>query len=167
MNWKRNPDLLIINPSNMTKQEVWDRLISVYPPHEALRALEEMYPGTKIKQNGGNVEDFEHNNNPSFKRALKLFRKFHGRDPDEITEVDMGELGPAGEDDIFLVALGETPIETYISDNVVEGSSKGHFLYYHPYESPLGEKPIKAVTSDGKRIVTLDGDYQVTDFIRG
>lgn len=166
MNWRRNPDLLIINPSVMSRDEVWERLISVYPPHEALEAFKEMYPGTKIKQNG-DVESFGHGDNPDFKRALKLFRKFHGRDPDEITEVDMGELGPAGDGDVFLVALGETPIETYIADNVVEGSSKGHFLYYHPYESPIGQKPIKAVTSDGKRIVTLDGDYKVTDFIRG
>jgi hypothetical protein len=125
-----------------------------------------MYPDTvfTIKRNKGDYEEFPLASDPQFKKALKKFREFHGKDPDEIVAVDIPQMGESEEPQFFVV-LGEAVSESYLTANAVPGSSKGEAIYVHPYESPEGELPLKAVSADGKLIITVPGKHIVRDWI--
>ena len=161
---KRNPELLIINPGNTQKAKaaVWRKLRKHYPPEVAVDSYCKIYPGAvkKIKRNRGGKVD---KTSPGYKQAAKLFKKFHGREPDEVFEIDLPQLGDH-EEDLFFVVLGTAPAESYDANGTIKNSSKEGSVYVHPYE---GQPPLKAVSSDGKLIVTVPGKHKVTDWIRG
>ncbi len=162
---KINPDLLIINPGPKDKAQVWRKLRKAYSPEIAAIEYNKIYPGSiKVKRNKGiDIKKIE--KDPEGKKALELFRKFHGKDPEYITEIDIPQL--KNEEDMFFVVLGESPSESYLTDNIIPGSSKDGSIYVHPYESPDGERPLKAVSWDGKLIITVPGTHKVSDWIRG
>ena len=151
-----NPDLLIINPGPRDKAAVWRKLRRRYPIEKAAEAYGEIYPESRksVKRNKGGAKI--NKSDPHYKQALKLFREFHGRDPepDEIFEIDLPQLGEIDED-LYLVALGEAPAESYDANQAVPGSTKSGSVYVHPYEAPDGKRPLKAVTGDGRLIMTL------------
>jgi hypothetical protein len=165
---KRNPELLILNPAVDDKASAWRKLRQVYDIDEATEYYEEIYPDSvrRVSRNKG-AKDFPFENDPDFKKATKLFEKFHGRAPDEILAVEVPQMGDADEP-LFYVVLGETPAESYLTDNVVGGSSKDGSVFVHPYEAPDGKRPLKAVSADGKLIITVPSRWhKVTDWIHG
>jgi len=157
---KGNPELLLINPKKDKPEKVFNVLLNKYDGDmdKSISILNEMYDGKIITKKSRKFKKFEKNS--EFKKALKRFKKFHGKEPDEIIEIDIPQLPGKG----FLIALGKAVSESYLSDGVINGSSKEGDIYVHPYE---GELPIKAVTPDGKMIITLPGNYRVSDWIRG
>lgn len=157
---KQNPELLIINPDEEEPQEVFDTLMDEYEdPDDAMTAFCEMYPDA-VKCD---KEDFE--DNKEFQKARKLFRKFHGVEPDEIIAIDDESL-PETDEDKFLVMIGQAPSEAYLA-NAIQGSKKQGAVYVHPYESDEDDLPPKVVTADGRLIMTLPGKHKVSDWIRG
>jgi len=165
---QHNPELLVLeNPGPRDKARVWRLLRNMYPLEKAAVEYNKVYPKSirRVKRNKGGGPD---TSSRKYKAAIKLFRKFHGRepDPDEIFEIDVPQLKGIKED-MYLVVLGEAPAEPYDASEIIEGSSKGGSVYVHPYESPEGKRPLKVVTHDGKLIMTLPGKHKVSDWIRG
>lgn len=98
---------------------------------------------------------------PEFRKAVALYRKFHGCDPKSIKRV----LLPVGdkrkvESTGFFVSLGKAPAESYTPP---KRSRKAGSIYVHKYDS----SPEKVVSADGKLVATLPGKHRVTDWIRG
>lgn len=172
MSAKLNPDLLIIvdeNPSDAAKARAWRKLRKHYPIEIAAAEYNKLFPAAiknahNIQRNRAGTDSFT--KDPEYRKAMKLFRRFHGKDPESIFEVNVPQL-PKSDRDLFFVALGGAPAESYLADHVVPGSTKAGSLYVHPYESDDDKLPIKAVSNDGKLIMTLPGKHRVSDWIRG
>jgi len=99
---------------------------------------------------------------PEFKKAVALYRKFHGCEPKSFKRV----LLPTGSKKKvdgrgFFVSLGKAPAESYLPP---ARSRKAGSIFVHKFE---GKQPEKVVSADGKLIVTLPGHHRVTDWIRG
>jgi hypothetical protein len=162
---KKNPELLIINPGRDSKRSAWRKLRQTYPIAKAVEYYEQLYPmsARTVKRNIGEV-DFK--DNPEYLKAVALFKRFHGKDPAKITRIEIPELGDSKKP-LFFVTLGEAVAENYLTANIIKGSSKGDSVYVHKYESPEGRLPLKAVSSDGRLIITVPGKHKVSDWIRG
>lgn len=166
---RRNPELLIINPDVDDRAGAWRKLRQMYDIDEATEYYEEIFPDSvrSIRRNKGENVPEEILDNPEFQKARKLFKKFHGKDCDEIVMVDIPQL-PDGDEPQFFMVMGEAPAESYLTDGIVPGSSKDGSVFVHPYEAPDGERPLKAVSSDGKLIITVPSDYhEVGEWITG
>jgi hypothetical protein len=155
---KRNPELLIINPRVDDERTAWRKLRRTYAFEDAVKYYEAMYPkrSRKIKMTPGAVDV----NDPEYKQALKLFRQFHGCDPETVTAVRIPEFGKSDKPRYFVV-LGEAVAENYLTANKIKKSRKGKSVYVHPFESPEGELPLKVVSADGRLIMTLPGKHRV------
>lgn len=94
--------------------------------------------------------------------AIERFVEFHGCEPKEVVLSD-SSLGSDNDIEI-LVGMGRAPADSYIADDI-DGSSKGDATYVHPYGEEGGERPYKAVTADGRTVLTI-GHLEVTDWIR-
>ena len=162
---KKNPELLIINPGRDTKRSAWRKLRQTYTLPKAVQYYEQMYPGTSrtVKRNIGEV-GFK--NDPEYLKAVALYKKFHGKEPVKVTRVQIPEMGQSKRP-MFFVVLGEAVAENYLTANVIKGSSKGDSVYVHKYERPEGQLPLKAVSADGRLIITVPGKHKVSDWIRG
>lgn len=97
---------------------------------------------------------------PRFRKAVELYRKFHGCDPKSVSRrlIPVGGKKVVGRE--FFVSLGKAPSESYTPP---ARSKKAGNIYVHPYD----RKPEKVVSADGKTIITLPGSHKVTDWIRG
>lgn len=160
-----NPELLIINPCDEDKPEVWRTLRKHYDIETAIEAYEEIYPESvrSVKRNEGDYDDLPFADDPQFIDGIEKHIDFHGVPPTEIKVLEVDGM----EDGTVLVALGEAPAESYDAEAIIPESTKANATYVHPYGEDGHERPIKAVTSDGKTIVTLPGDHEVTDWIHG
>jgi hypothetical protein len=96
--------------------------------------------------------------NPEFKKALKLYRKVHGCDPEKVTRhlLPLGK-GKKVKGTVFLVSMGNAPADSY-EPNQKKSKKKGK-VWVHPYDNP----PQKAVTADGRLILTMPGTHRVKD----
>jgi hypothetical protein len=150
---KRNPELLILNPQKDSRAVAWRKLRQTYPIEEAIQYYEEIYPDSvrTVKRNKGNGIPAEIKNHPDFAKGEKIHEDFHGIPVQKVTVVDVPSL--PGDEPIVLVALGGAPSDSYIADEAVPGSEKSGIIYVHPYEGD--DLPLKAVTADGKTLVTL------------
>lgn len=150
---------MIIDPKKSDAPKVWRMLRKCYPLEKAIVEYGKIYPGSRkniVRRNGAGPDP----KNPKYKAAYELFKDFHGRAPrpEEIHEVSVPELGEEG-DDLYFVMLGKAPAESYDANGVISGSKKEGAVYVHKYE---GKRPYKAVSSDGKLIITLPGQHRVT-----
>jgi hypothetical protein len=95
-------------------------------------------------------------NTPDFRRATKLYRQVHGCEPTSVKRVILPMGGEKRiTDRVCLVSLGKAPAESY--EPYQRGSKKHGRIWVHPYD----HKPEKAVTSDGRTIITLPGSHGV------
>jgi hypothetical protein len=151
-----NPELLIIDPGPEDKPEVWRKLRKYYPPEIAADSFSKIYPDSKVnvKRNRGKSKG-PNENDPKYRAAMDLFVDFHGKEPDDVFEIEIPSLGDEGED-LFFVILGKAPADSYEATGVIEGSKKDGTVYVHPFEG----KTYRAVSHDGKLLVAI-GDYKV------
>lgn len=94
---------------------------------------------------------------PGFKKALKLYRKIHGCDPESISRVILPIGGKRVTGREFFASMGKAPAESY--EPYQKGSRKRGKIWVHPYD----HKPEKVVSADGKTIITLPGSHGVRD----
>ena len=146
--YKRNPALLIINPED--DQRVEENVAA----RERRITLDDLYDYLADDEDALDELDC----------AIDKFEEFHGCAPREVIvmEVPMG-----GQSEVsVLVGMGRAPAESYDARDV-EGSSKRDTVYVHQYAEDGGDQPLKAVTADGRMVVTLPGSYRVSDWMRG
>jgi hypothetical protein len=152
-----NPDLMIVDPAKEDKAAVWRKLRKYYPPEIAAASFSKIYPDSKVnvKRNRGKKGGGPNPRDPKYVAAKKLFREFHGVDPEEVYEIEVPQLGEEGED-LYFVILGKAPADSYESDGVIDGSKKGGTIYVHPFEG----NTYRAVSHDGQLLIAI-GDYKV------
>ena len=93
-----------------------------------------------------------------FRKALKLYRKFHGCDPEKIIVIEDG-IGKKFKDNVVLVGIGEAPEVVYKA--IDERSIKGKSVYVHKFGEKSGKRPMIAVTSDGRSAIILPRKWKV------
>lgn len=91
------------------------------------------------------------NEDPSFRKALKQYKKFHGTLPATMDTVDL----PFGIKNPFMVGLGKSEDVVYQVPGHSGKQSKVPFLH------KFGKKPILATDADGKLLVYLQGKFKV------
>jgi hypothetical protein len=101
-------------------------------------------------------------NQPGFMQAVERYKKFHGVMPTSLSWHRL-PIGSARQK-VFMAAMGVAPAESYRTTSKMRGSNKANSTWVHKYE---GKPPLKAVSGDGKLIVTIPGKHRVTDWIRG
>jgi len=108
-------------------------------------------PGTKLSA----ADMQELMKDPEFKKALKLYRKLHGCDPESISRrvLPIGGKRVTGRE--FFVSMGKAPAESYEPHQ--KNSKKKGTIWVHPYD----DKPEKVVSADGKTIITMPGSHAV------
>lgn len=143
--------LLIINPDNVRGGRVRRR--------RARRNREEGEKTVSIDELREMLNDEELD---QLEMAIERFQEFHGCEPCEVVLVD-SDLGEDEHIEI-LVGLGRAPADSYDAEDIA-GSSKKNELYVHPYGEEGGQRPLKAVTADGKTVLTV-GHLKVSDWIR-
>jgi len=133
----KNAPLLVVNPRS--KRQSIARLMQQLPPKLAKYA-----------------------HLPGFEAALKKYVEFHGCLP---TKVTFHKVAIGDPDDVqVMAAIGRAPAEIYEPTSSMKNSNKAGSAWIHEYERG---KPMKAVTGDGKTIITLPAKYKVADWIRG
>jgi len=169
---KPNPHILILNPGT-DKAEVWRKLVRRYGISKGAEEYYKLFPKSsrRVRRNKGQsalIKKLE--KRKDFKDALKQYRKFHGKDPDEILELDV----PGMKEGTIVSVMGEAPAVSYDTNDVVPGSSKSGSTWVHPFENKEGERPLVVVTSDGKTIMYLpvnakgkSSGFKVTNWVKG
>jgi len=151
---ERNPALLIINPQNETQRRAWRNLRSRFGFDRASKEY-----ARRFKVNPQNLRDL-----PDFKKAVKLYRQFHGIDPKGFSVREVPQLGET-KTPIVMVPLGGAVSESYTTDQKIPKSKKTGSIYVHKY--PEKRMPLKVVTADGKLIMTMPAGHKVKDWIYG
>lgn len=166
-----NPRVIVVDPDEDLKPEVWRALRRVYPLEVAAISFAKMYPEcaqavcaprkkkkTVNRNRGSSGPD---TSDPKYKKALKLFRDFHGRDPedDEIFEAtdELAEYFGEEGDDLYFFSPGYSPAESYDSNDLIDSSKKNGSIYVHKYEYP----PMTIVSWDGKFVGKMPGKHRV------
>lgn len=167
---RMNPDLVIRNPKDSDRKKVWRKLRKHLSPEKAALAFEKIFPDAKKKMPGRKPSKAvvaKLMKDPEFRKALRKFKKFHGREADlsQLREVDIPQL--KHEDDLYLIPLGKGPAVSYDASKMIPGSNKANAVYVHPFGEKTGEQPTVVVSSDGKLIMYLPGKHKVTDWVRG
>ena len=159
---RMNPELLILASANPGPREcaaTWRKLVRRYGVTRAAGEYVKIYPSAThtVRLNTGGPTG-RLGKNPEFRKALAKFREFHGCEPTNVLAFEHPDL----RDGTVLVIMGRAPAESYDANGVIRGSNKAGSTWVHPY----GRRPLKAMTADGRTIMTLPGNFKVTDFIR-
>lgn len=123
--------------------------------HPKKRARKKIKPNRGKRPTDKDMEELMRD--PGFKKALKLYRKLHGCDPESISRVILPIGGKRVTGREFFASMGRAPAESY--EPYQAGSRKKGKIWVHPYDN----KPEKVVSADGRTIITLPGTHGVRD----
>jgi transcriptional regulator with XRE-family HTH domain len=99
---------------------------------------------------------------PSFAKALKKYRRFHGTDPKKVMvyRIPDGSREVTREDQVY-VALGRRKQTPYTIDDDVD-SNKADTLWYHDH--PEGKEPLIVLNASTGIVSDVGGSYLVDDW---